>query len=174
MAIKSTPKTKKKTTITRAKRGGVSGTLTTTKSSSTGKPKKSYAQFKAEGGDVKAAKSYNSSKTTESFRADAPKKMPLRGAKVTPKTTPKPKLVPKVIPADKPEKKTPKRRTTVGTPSIKKGRGNNNFKRNVIKVKKAVKTAVGKIKDSCKAGDKGKCGPRSRGVNRRTGLGKKR
>ena len=128
----------------------------------------------AEGGDVKAAKSYNSSKTTERFRADAPKKMPLRGVKVTPKTTPKPKLVPKVIPADKPKTETTKRRTPVGTPSIKKGRGNNNFKRNVIKVKKAVKTAGGKIKDSCKSGGKGKCGPRSRGVNRRTGLGKKR
>jgi len=167
-------KVHKKTTVTRVKRGGVSGTLTTTKSSSTGKPKKSYAQFKAEGGDVKAAKSYNSSKTTERFRADAPKKMPLRGVKVTPKTTPKPKLVPKVIPADKPKTEATKKRTPVGTPSIKKGRGNNNFKRNVIKVKKAVKTAGGKIKDSCKSGGKGKCGPRSRGVNRRTGLGKKR
>jgi len=174
MAIKNTPKKKKKTTVTRAKRGGVSGTLTTTKSSSTGKPKKSYAQFKAEGGDVNAAKSYNSSKSTESFRADAPKKMPLRGVKVTPKTTPKPKLVPKVIPADKPKTETTKRRTPVGTPSIKKGGGNNNFKRNVIKVKKAAKKLKSSIKSSCKAGGKGKCGTRSRKTNRRTGLGKKR
>jgi len=100
--------------------------------------------------------------------------MPVRGAKVTTKTTPKPKLVPKVIPADKPKTEATKRRTPVGTPSIKKGGGNNNFKRNVIKVKKAVKTAGGKIKDSCKAGDKGKCGPRSRKMNRRTGLSKRR
>jgi len=165
-------KGKKTTTVSRAKRGGVTGTLTTTRSSSSGKPKKSYTQLKAEGGDVSAAKAYN--KSSESFRADAPKKMPLRGAKVTPKTTPKPKLVPKVIPAEKSKTKTTKGRTPVGTPSLRKKRGGNKVKGAVIKVKKAVKKTAGKIKSSCKAGGKGKCGPRSRGSNKRTGLGKRR
>jgi hypothetical protein len=110
------PKVKKKTTVSRTTRGGVKGTLTTTRSSSLGKPKKTYAQFKAEGGDVSAAKSYN--KSSESFRADAPKKVTPRGANVTPKTTPKPKLVPKVIPkpktTPKPKPKTkPKKKKVV-------------------------------------------------------------
>lgn len=89
-----------KTTKTRVKRGGVTGTLvktTTNSRSSSSKPKMTYAQYAAKGGDVAAAKKYNASntKTTESFRADAPAKMTPKKASIsTPSSKPKPNLTP--------------------------------------------------------------------------------
>ena len=146
MANKNTPKTKKKTTVTRVKRGGVSGTLTTTKSSSTGKPKKSYAQFKAEGGDVKAAKAYNESSKSTKFREDAPSKMPSKKAKVTTKA-PTRKLSGKPIPS-KPKSTTPPPPPSKTT----------SYKKKKKTVRKAVRNVVNKVKkatDKCKPKKKG-------------------
>jgi hypothetical protein len=89
MARGNVPTGSKKTTVTRAKRNGVSGTLvkTTTSRTSGSAPRKTYAQLAKEGGNVAAAKAYNAKKTSESFRPDAPAKMTPKKASISSPTT---------------------------------------------------------------------------------------
>jgi len=133
MAEKKTIKAKEttKVTKTRAKQGGVTGTLVTTTRSKSKPGGKTYAQFKAEGGDVNAAKAYNKSSKSTKFREDAPSKMPVRGAKVTPKA-PTRKLAGKPIPSKPKSTPPPPSKTT-------------SYKKKKKTVRKAVRNVVNKV-----------------------------
>lgn len=126
-----------KTTVTktRTKRNGVTGTLvrTTTSGSSSSKPKKTYAQLAREGGNVAAAKAYNAKKksTTESFRADAPKKMAAKKASISTPSTKRKLAGSKMKTYPLPE---PRKRTTGGEGGGS-GKGKGKLKR---KIKKTV------------------------------------
>jgi len=118
MARGNVPTGNKSTTVTRAKRNGVSGTLvkTTTSRPSGSAPRKTYAQLAKEGGNVTAAKAYNAKKTSESFRPDAPAKMTPKKASISsPKSTPK--LAGKKLKTYPVPSTTPKRKLTITTPS---------------------------------------------------------
>lgn len=135
--------TKTTTTKTRATRGGVTGTLvkTTTTSSkgSSSKPKMTYKEYAAKGGNVAAAKKYNASKkTTESFRADAPAKMESRPAYISPPKTTQ-KLAGSKMKTYPPP--TPKK-NTITTGGSGKGKSKGKLKK---KVKRAVVSARNKM-----------------------------
>ena len=86
------PKDPKKTygevTVKKEKKGNTT-TVTATRPFSTGGSKKTYKQFKKEGGDVAAAKKFNKGKETKSITVVDKKS---RGAKAIPAKTPKPKI----------------------------------------------------------------------------------
>lgn len=153
---RSTPTSKKKTTVTRTTRGGVSGTLVrTTSSRSRGSaPRKTYAQLAKEGGNVAAAKAYNTKKTSESFRPDAPKKLTPKKASIsTPKSTPK--LAGKKLKTSPIPSTTPKRKLITITTSSK-NKGKLKKKINRTRVKMTGKAMAAKTKRVSRRGSK--CG----------------
>lgn len=85
---KDPKKTYGKVTVKKEKKGNTT-TVTATRPFSTGGSKKTYKQFKKEGGDVAAAKKFNKGKETKSITVVDKKS---RGAKAIPAKTPKPKI----------------------------------------------------------------------------------